>query len=352
MKLGRRSRWIIILVMLIISSTVFLVQVDSVQATFSDLHAGRVLLRVEAEIMQKTPVGRYYDSLFWKHFGEVSQILNANPEHGEVLLSAIRLFIPELEAFLEGEGDTAYVASEHVEALKAELGWFASIGSPALKEDIEREQQRLPLDDFVGMTMNDAWDFINSKWTPEVIQPTATPEVIVQTITTPYVVDKTLVPGSDEEWAYYVHNGVYLEYPVIYSFKINDSLIAFTPSTDISEQREPYEIHVRVGEISAFKLNRANLLARYHLAEQDIEWTRFFSTEEVDGIEFVINQPSMPDRELGAILYNRNNQLAVEIFVPTKERPDFPDPFDYFAMINQSYPYFQHMVDNIRMQTP
>jgi hypothetical protein len=167
MKLTKRFRWSIVFIILLASLATLLMQFDSVQATFTDMHMFAVMLRVESEIMQKTPAGQYYDSLFWKHSEELMQLIEANPGRYEELVRVNRLFVPGLEALLDGKGDEVRVTSEQVEGLKVQLDWFYSRGGPALQEDIQTEWQRLPLDHFVGMTMNEAWDFINSNWTPD-----------------------------------------------------------------------------------------------------------------------------------------------------------------------------------------
>jgi len=58
----RRSRLLIVAVVLAALSILLLTQVNSVQATFSDIHMFSVMFRVESEIMRKTPAGQYYDS--------------------------------------------------------------------------------------------------------------------------------------------------------------------------------------------------------------------------------------------------------------------------------------------------
>src|SRR5689334_3442544 len=221
MKFGKYPRWIAIFSVLLQSLAIFLLRTNSVRATLDDMHQATVLLRVEAEIMQKTPAGQYYDALFWKHAHEVTQIMRNYPEHTEVLLDAINVFIPGLEALLDGKGDNVHITSEHVERLKAELDWFAARGSPALREDIQKEQQRFPLDHFIGMTMSEALDFINSSWAPDMVvqqalepDPTTLQTPMSSTVVQPDpthepVIQQTLVPGSNGEWAYYVYNGVY-----------------------------------------------------------------------------------------------------------------------------------------------
>src|SRR6266536_1136705 len=95
--------------------------------------------------------------------------MRLHPEHKDRFFNVTRLFISELEAFLNHDGDNAYITAEHVQSLKAELDWFSSVGSSSLQEDIKREEQRLPLDSFVGMNMNNALNLINSNWSPDSI---------------------------------------------------------------------------------------------------------------------------------------------------------------------------------------
>ncbi|HKG54429.1 MAG TPA: hypothetical protein VKB04_09215, partial [Anaerolineales bacterium] len=109
MKLGKRSRWMIIFVILLTFLAIFFTHVDSVQATFSNMHVATVLFRVETEIMQKTPAGSYYRSLFWKHSDELVQIFLNHPENEEEFWRVNRLFIPGLEALLNGEGNTVRI---------------------------------------------------------------------------------------------------------------------------------------------------------------------------------------------------------------------------------------------------
>jgi hypothetical protein len=358
MKLGKRSRWMIIFVILLISLAIFLTRVDSVQATLDDMHAATVLLRVENEIMQKTPAGQYYDSLFWKHADEVGEIMNSHHDHVEVLRHAINVFIPELEALLEGAGDTVYITSEHVKSLEAELNWFASMGSPALREDIQKEQQRFPLDNFVGMTMSKALDFINSSWTPDmVIQQTSVPAPVVEQTLTPYLVMQPtstpqFVADSDRKWAYYVHNGVYFEYPTSYYLEVsesNTSQINLMPFADVPEQTDPQAITIHIWKAPYAKKDK--LRPDYWYPAARIVWENTTPNEDFEGIEFVANMQHALDVHLTTVQYNRENQLAVEIiFMYTKENPS--DNFDYSGIINQRYEYFEHMVHSLRIQIP
>ena len=194
MKLRKRSRWFIAVFLLVFFVLMFFLRVNSVRAVFSDLHIGITLIRVES-MMQKTPAGQFYEALLWKHSSELNQIFDNYPEKVDPALNAIRLFAPGLEALVEGEGDKVRITLEQVNAIKSQLEFYKSVGSPTLRNDIEREEQRLHLDRFVGVTISDAWEIINLSWTPDSFEPTL------------------LVPGSDGEWAYYEYKNIYFEYP-------------------------------------------------------------------------------------------------------------------------------------------
>ena len=74
MKMSKKSRWILLLVVALVSFLMFFVKINSVQAIFNEAHVFRVYLRVEREIMQTAPFGQYYESLFWKYNDELCRL--------------------------------------------------------------------------------------------------------------------------------------------------------------------------------------------------------------------------------------------------------------------------------------
>jgi hypothetical protein len=357
MNLGKRSRWMIIFAILLTFLAIFLTQVDSVQATLDDMHAATVLARVDAEILQKTPMGQYYRALLLKHADELVWIMDSHPEHEEVVLHVIRLFIPDLEVLLDGKGDKVYISSEHVESAKTELDWFASMGSPALRDDIRKEEQRLPLDNFVGMTMSDALKLINSRWTPDMApQQTSAPDSVVQSAPTPeLVIDKTLVPGSNGKWAYYVRDGIYFEYPTSYYLRLTKGpsidTISFIPSAGVPGKWDPYTITVDILNVPVAEKDR--LRSDYWYQAESIIWAKPIQNDTFEGIEFISKPvPNASIFYLDVVQYSQENQLALHISMFVNESLPVSGGFDYLAMINQRYEYFQHMVDHLCMQTP
>jgi hypothetical protein len=329
MKSSRRLRWGIVFVLIFTVATVFLTQVELVRATFSDIHAASVLLRVEKEIMQTTPAGQYYEALFWKHNDELIQIMKAHPEHREEMWRVTRLFVPELEALLNGEGDEAYITSEHVTSVKAELDWYASVGSSALQEDIAREQERLPLDHLIGMTMSDALDYVNSSSFPD------------------SSVDKSLVPDSDGMWAYYVHQGVYLEYPASYNLQLSETeteILYFVPTTGFPESWNPCVMRVRILHVVEDPFLRPSA--------EVIAWESMIENPEFPGTVFLLRAPHWTVMNLAAYHYNLENQVAVEILVLISENPQVEDGFDYSEMIGRQYEYLLRMEENLHIVKP
>jgi len=334
MKPNTRSRWYIIIPILVALLMMFFTKINSVRAVFSDVHVGIILLRVESEIMQKTPAGQYYEALLWKHTGELNQIFDNYPEKVDPALNTIRLFAPALEALVDGKGDDVRITREQVDALKAQLDFYKFVGRPALREDIEREEQQLQLDRFVGVTMNDAWDIINSTWDPDSFEP------------------KLLVPGSDGEWAYFEHKNIYFEYPSNFYAQRSETeidTIYIVPSSGGSEQWNPCLIKVQILNIPLNQTEGHNPYFWY--SQEAIPWESVIENTEFPGIEFAVSQPKWLIMSLHSFQYNEKSQLAVHMWVFVNENPQ-GEFLDYAGVINQKYGYFQHMVTHLRIWEP
>jgi len=328
-----KKLWAILAVVLAVISALMLMQVNSVQATFSDLHATMVLLRFDTEILQKTPAGQYYESLFWKHNDELIEIAYDYPQHAIEFSDVTLKFVPELEAFLDGEGDTVYLTSEHIESLKAELAWFASVGSPSLREDIQTELERYPLDQFVGMTMSEAFDFVNSSWTFDTI------------------LEKMIVPGSNGKWAYYVHNGVYFEYPAGYELQVSGShrdYFYIIPSTEMPEYWNPCVVKIRILYVPVEVKDGQNPRSWYSI--EDILWERRIDHSEFPGVAFATVDQDYPLSRLQSFQFNEASQRGVHIFAMVYGDSRLTGSLDYSEIDHHRFEYFQHIVASLRVQ--
>lgn len=333
MKLTWRSRLTIFSILIFVILAMVVSQSRTVRAAVSGVHAFMVVARVETEIMQKTPAGLYYEGLFWKHNDELMRIMSAHPENTVKLRDDLNLFIPGLEALVDGKGETVVITNEQVNALKEELDWFSYWGSPVLKEDIERERQRIQLDHLVGMTMDQALEYVNTTWMPD------------------SEAEKTIVPNSDGKWAYFILQDIYFEYPSQYFVQVSESdpnYVYLFSSTDVPEQWHPYAMKVKVWTVPPSEDRDVDLW----YAHEDILWETPIQTVDFHGFEYIKGKSVLPVTDLHAFLYNQSKRLAVEIFVFAFEAPPWGMKVNYPQLVNENYEYFQHMVDNIRMYYP
>jgi hypothetical protein len=351
MKLRRFSKLIFVAALFGILAVLF-IKADTAQATFSDMYILHLMYRMESEVLQKTPAGQYYDVLFWGHSYELGQLVAENPGKYEELMDVTRLFVPGFEALLNGTGDTVFITSEQVQKLEAELDWFSLRGSSALKADIEKEKKRLQLDNMIGMTFSDAWQFINAIWIPVgPSQFTATPTAVPQLLPTANVVGPIQILGTDGKWSYYMINGVYLEYPTDYYISpqnLSFPSISFMPAEAFPTHLDRLYIWVDIGNIPVAEKNK--LAPHFWYAAEEILWEKTVQNGGFDGVEFIVRTQDDPMMQLNAILYHEESQTAVHVSV--KQIPFVPAGSDYSEFINQKIPYFQHLVDRIRMQTP
>ena len=154
----------LILILLIVLGVFLVVKPDEVYAMQSVAHIATILFRFDAEVLLPTAHGRYYSELYWKHNNELIQIVQTHPDVSEDTLRVMRLFMPHIEALLDDRGNEVRISQEQMDELQFALDWFKSISSEELRKDIEREEERTPLQGFVGMTVDEAMMFIKSAW--------------------------------------------------------------------------------------------------------------------------------------------------------------------------------------------
>jgi hypothetical protein len=178
----KRSLLVIVFILLgivILSGLLFVFKLDVVYAMQSIAQIAKTMYRIDAEILLPTSFGKYYSELYWKHNAELIRIYYPRPEQFEELLRVTLLYIHHFEAILEGRGDEMRISQEQVDELEDLFNWIASVSNPELREDIEREQSRTPLQDFVGLSMNEALDYIEMAWNRD-FPSLYTPTVIIE----------------------------------------------------------------------------------------------------------------------------------------------------------------------------
>lgn len=155
------------------------------QAILSDSDAA-ILIRFYNDVVLPTPAGQYYNAMLVKHSNEMSLLFKNHPERQGKAIEVVQEFIPGMEALLNGQGDTVQITAKQIQLLQAEVDWVASAGSPSLREDIERELERYPLEHFIGMTMSEALEYVNSNFPADlIVEPTSIPVTTTPTTVIP-----------------------------------------------------------------------------------------------------------------------------------------------------------------------
>lgn len=118
--------------------------------------------RVRFELLGQSPKGHHYIDLFDQHGREITDILFA---HRSPLLldslSLLNLWTPNLNALVNGNGDDVKITDDQVTAVVTYLDKISQWANPELKSTIATEMSITPLEMTVGLTMNQAWVYLN-----------------------------------------------------------------------------------------------------------------------------------------------------------------------------------------------
>jgi hypothetical protein len=304
-----------------------------VQAMFVDMHILVSLWRFEREVLQASFAGQYFDGLAWIHIFEGIRILRDHPEHMDEIHSLADLTLSHLDSLLDGKGDTAIITEQQVKAVEAEVNWWMSVASPSLQSDIQSTLELYPLDQFVGMTMNEAVEYANSRFNETREEP-------------------NIVNGTNGQWASYIYKGVYFEYPSSWYVKVKEDSygngnLFIIPSSESNEQWntgvttfEAWEI--LPDPIRPFDLHR----------EIDYVNAKWEKAVIVDGMEgyFFIYDPSQTGmfRKLESILYDQDKKIKVRVTVTLF---NFDEVF-FDLDVNEArkkYEYLFHITESVRL---
>jgi hypothetical protein len=118
--------------------------------------------RVRFEILGQSPKGEHYIQLFDTHTREITLILRDNPSMISESLSVLHQWQSNLDAMVNGRGDEVTISEEHVKSVMDYLDEIVKYTGPELKRTIEEELSITPLEATVGMTMNEAWRYLNN----------------------------------------------------------------------------------------------------------------------------------------------------------------------------------------------
>ena len=117
--------------------------------------------RTRFEVLGQSPKGYHYTDLFDVYAKEITEIIMGNSSLIWESIDVLVRWQPNLDALVNGHGDEAVISEDDVASVKNYLNLIVQHASPELKSVIEEELSATPLEDTVGMTMNQAWAYLN-----------------------------------------------------------------------------------------------------------------------------------------------------------------------------------------------
>ncbi|MBI3870128.1 MAG: hypothetical protein HY299_16515 [Verrucomicrobia bacterium] len=107
-------------------------------------------------LMNQTEAGRRWTGLYWRHTGEIVQIVRGNSALGMAAQQVLVDFHPALAALLTGKGSSAHITQPMIDRLNQVWNSFAAEGSPALRATLTAERARFDgFQAFVGKSFSE-----------------------------------------------------------------------------------------------------------------------------------------------------------------------------------------------------
>jgi hypothetical protein len=303
---------------------------NSVGALYDNAHTIAVFLRFDSDVFQKSPAGQYYDEFVFEHSWEQYQIVENHPEHLDEYWRVVRMFTPGVEALVNGKGDTVRITEEQVNSLKAEWEWESSFASPSLREGVEKELQRFPLDNFIGMTMSEALDYVNSNFPSELV------------LSMPIS-----VPDSNGQWVYYTYDNIYFEYPGAWQIQqnINRNEFIFLPAPFSSEGVNLDSVFLSISSNYLIKnWNQTITDPQMKLAREKTGWMQLVYLNDFQGFEVLVKNEA-----LEIMLYNEDEQMYVDLLAYIKKGAPAAALMDNSDVMEKVFPNIQHIIESIRI---
>jgi hypothetical protein len=113
-----------------------------------------VLYRLRDRVLAKTPGGRRAIDLSYDHLDAMLAATAANPEVGDLGASWLASWEGPLTALVEGRGGEAKLGPGQINTLLAYVEAMKAVAPPALRQALAREQARLDVPSWSGLTMN------------------------------------------------------------------------------------------------------------------------------------------------------------------------------------------------------
>ncbi len=121
--------------------------------------------------MSQSAEGQRLTDLFYAYAPNLAQAFIAEPALYDEGVLIIKSFVPGLQAMLDGNGDAVLITESQVTNMQSFLDELMELGDSYLQSVIQSELARRPLQSMIGMTMNDAWVYLNGyelTWLPPI----------------------------------------------------------------------------------------------------------------------------------------------------------------------------------------
>lgn len=112
---------------------------------------------VRDRVLGHTADGQHYIDLYYSHDPEIQAILDGSSSLKTEAVATLQLWQDNLWALVRGNGHTATITAEQVDAVDSFLSNLSAAASPALQQTIAVERARLGSpEEYIGMTMEEA----------------------------------------------------------------------------------------------------------------------------------------------------------------------------------------------------
>jgi hypothetical protein len=128
-----------------------------------------LLQDVRDQVMAQSPEGQRLIDLYVDFSPNLAEAILPDPALTAEGDAVIELFVPGLQALVEGRGGEVTITQEQVDAVEAFLDHVAAVADSDLQQAIAQERSRRPLQAMVGSTMDQAWQRVNGyslEWLP------------------------------------------------------------------------------------------------------------------------------------------------------------------------------------------
>lgn len=149
-------------VILFVSAIIYVVTFILVPKVVARGRLNLVLLyRVRFEVLGQSSKGLHYTNLHDAYARQITEIIMSDSSLKWEGFEVIVRWQPNLDALVNGYGDEVIISEEDVTSAMNFLNLLAQHASPGLQSVIEQELAATPLEATIGMTMNQAWTYLN-----------------------------------------------------------------------------------------------------------------------------------------------------------------------------------------------